>query len=410
MADKKSHHRKPNRRPPTYRQLLKSAKDLLPLVEAEADESEKLHHMTDKLMGELRRTGLSAMMVPKALGGSEISYLEGLEIAEMVSHADASAGWCLMVHGVQGSSAGPFMPEKGVRKVYPKGRDTLVAGHGVPRGFARPVKGGYMVNGKWGYGSTIHHAEWIHTGCFISDDGKSMRLDEKGRPQVILAHHPRDTIKLTGNWKTLGLRGTGSFDYTTKTKELFVGEEYCYPFDHPTQYRGGIMYADGLPVNTTWGHTAWALGVGRRVLDEIIGIANSRADAFGKMQDGAGFLKEFAQAEAKYRAARAWIYEAWEDISETYARNKRASTHQITVIRLAMRHLHDVASEISTFAHKTSRGVSLRDSILQRCYRDIHSGTQHIFLADQILEDCGRVLVGATDAKTQWNVLGLSKY
>jgi len=170
------------------------------------------------------------------------------------------------------------------------------------------------------------------------------------------------------------------------------------------------MYADGLPVNTTWGHTAWALGVGRRVLDEIIGIANSRADAFGKMQDGAGFLKEFAQAEAKYRAARAWIYEAWEDISETYARNKRASTHQITVIRLAMRHLHDVASEISTFAHKTSRGVSLRDSILQRCYRDIHSGTQHIFLADQILEDCGRVLVGATDAKTQWNVLGLSKY
>ncbi len=60
-------------------------------------------------------------------------------------------------------------------------------------------------------------------------------------------------------------------------------------------------------------------------------------------------------------------------------------------------------------AHGRQGGISLRDWILQRCYRDIHSGTQHIFLADQILEDCGRVLVGATDKKTQWNVLGISK-
>ena len=48
-------------------------------------------------------------------------------------------------------------------------------------------------------------------------------------------------------------------------------------------------------------------------------------------------------------------------------------------------------SENATFAHIASRGVSLRPSMLQRCYRDIHGGTQHILLADEIVQECGRV-------------------
>jgi hypothetical protein len=74
---------------------------------------------------------------------------------------------------------------------------------------------------------------------------------------------------------------------------------------------------------------------------------------------------------------------------------------------MAMRHLHDVISEIATFAHRAARGLSLRPSVLQRCYRDIHSGTQHIFLADEILQDCGRVLLGGASKEAEWMILGL---
>ena len=72
-----------------------------------------------------------------------------------------------------------------------------------------------------------------------------------------------------------------------------------------------------------------------------------------------------------------------------------------------MRHIHDVISDLSTFAHRASRGVSLRRSDLQRCYRDIHGGTQHILLADEIAQACGKVLMGAAGEDAQWNVLGL---
>ena len=252
---------KAKKRPPTYAQLMKAAKDLVPLIEAEADQAEKLYHLTDKVVSAERKCGLTSFMIPKALGGSELRWVDGMRIVETLSYADGSTGWCLMVNGVMGASAGAHLPAKGAKKIYPKA-DVSMAGHGVPRGLAKPVDGGYLITGNWGYGSTIWHAEWIHTGCFLSDDLKTMKLDKHGHPIVILAHHPRNTIELKGNWDVLGLRGTGSYDYVVKGgKPLFVPEETCYPFDNPPIERGGIQYEAGLVVSTSWGHTSWALGV-----------------------------------------------------------------------------------------------------------------------------------------------------
>ena len=74
-----------------------------------------------------------------------------------------------------------------------------------------------------------------------------------------------------------------------------------------------------------------------------------------------------------------------------------------------MRHLHDVLSDVATFAHRTARGASLRDGILQRGYRDAHSGTQHILLADEIVAECGRVLLGTTGSTARWTLVGIKE-
>jgi alkylation response protein AidB-like acyl-CoA dehydrogenase len=400
---------KSKKRPPTFARLMKAAKDIVPLAEAEADKAEKQFHLTDKVVGEIRKSGLSSFLIPKALGGSELSWVDAMKIVELMSYADGSTGWCLMVNGVMGASAGAHLPPKGARKIYPKANVSM-AGHGVPRGFAKPVDGGYLIQGRWGYGSTIWHAEWIHTGCFLSDDLKTMRLDKHGHPTVILAHHPRDTIELKGNWDVHGLRGTGSYDYIVKKNEpLFVPGETCYPFDNPPVERGGLQYEGGLVVSTSWGHTAWALGVGRRALDELAKIARTRGDAFGMMYDSATFKLEYARAEAKWRSAHALVYNVWNDLCETYDKGKPPNVEQISLIRLAMRHIHDVMSEHATFAHKAARGISLRPSLLQRAYRDIHAGTQHILLSDQISAECGKVLMGATGKKAKWNMLALAE-
>ncbi len=398
----------PRRNPPTaeFERLKGVVDDLMPLVEADADEAEELSHLTDWVVAEFRRTGLYRLLTPEALGGPELPFVEAMELTERISWSDPSTGWCVMVAGVMGASAGAFLSEEGAAIIYPDGADVTVAGQGVPRGYARPVDGGYMIKGNWAYGSTIFHAEWIHSGCFVMD-GDEMKLDADGHPEIILAHHPRDTIELTGNWDVLGLRGTGSYDYRQNDAELFVPDATCFPFDSPTQHRGGVQYSSGLVGLTSWGHTSWALGVGRRTLDELAKLSRERADVFGKMCDSASFKQSFAEAEAKYHSARAFVYRAWEDLGAGYADGRQGDVKQIALIRLAMRHLHNVISENATFAHRVSRGVSLRPSMLQRCYRDVHSGTQHILLADEIVQECGRALLGVTGEGAEWNVFGV---
>ena len=391
---------------PSFADLERAVEEILPLAQEDADEAERLYHLTDRVVDEFRRRGLYMVMAPKALGGVELPFVEAMRLVERVSWADASTGWCMMVAGVQTGSAGSFLPDEGARDVYPNGADVTIAGQGVPRGYARRVDGGYVIRGRWGYGSTIYHAEWGHSGCFLMDGDEMMRNDD-GLPQVVIAHHPRESIELAGNWDSLGLRGTGSYDYTLTTEELFVPDRRCFRFDDPTQMRGGVQYSSGLIGLTTWGHTSWALGVGRRALDELARHGRERADAFGRLQDSASFQQSFAGAEARYRAARAFVYAAWDDLCESFARGERGDNRQIALIRLAMRHVHDVISEVATMAHRASRGVSLRPSLLQRCYRDIHSGTQHILLADEIVQACGKVLMGAAGENAEWNVLGL---
>lgn len=382
---------------------------LLPLVESRAVEAENLGRLTDDVVDALRKSGIYTMLFPKAVGGAEISSFDAMQIVERLAYAHASVGWCTLVNNMEGLTMAIYIEDAGIAEVFANGVDITIAGNGVPRGFARPVDGGYMIRGHWAYGSAIAHAEWIHTGCFVTDpSGKDMVILPNGQPKIVITHHPRSTIKLLGNWDVLGLRATGSFDYTlAEGEELFVPAYRTYDFEIGAPRRGGIQGALGLAGWSAWAHSSWAIGVGRRMLDELIKVIVARTDAFGKASDSASFKFQFAQAEAKFRAAHALVYDTWRGVSETCARGERPTLHQMTMIKLALRHIHDVVSDVGTFAHRASRGASLRNTVMQRFYRDIHSGTQHILMADQIVEEAGRALLGLPGPEAQWSVFGV---
>lgn len=387
--------------------LREAAERLIPLIEAEADASEQAQHQSDKVVAALRQAGLYAMLLPRDLGGGELDFVDAMRIVERLAWADGSAGWCTMVAGVMAASAGSFLSDAGAHLIYGKGADVTLAGNGVPRGYARRVEGGYRIKGHWAYGSGITHAEWVHSGCFIVDGSGKPMTNQDGSPEIVLMHHPKDTIELRGNWDVLGLRGTGSFDYVQKGDEVFVPEATTYSFDAETPRRGGTQYRVGLVGFTAWGHTSWALGVGRRALDEIARLARERADVFGLLADSPSFRKSFAEAEAKYRAARAFVYESWTGVRDSSARGIAPALEQIALLRLAMRHIHDVLSDVTTMAHRYSRGVSLRASTLQRAYRDAHAGTQHLLLADEIELECAKVLLRTTKPGARWTMFGV---
>lgn len=393
---------------PSLAEMRSRVEGILPAIEAAAEESERLNRLSDGTFELLRDAGLYSMMMPKEVGGAELSHVEAMSLGERVAWAHGSAGWCVIVNNAVGGVLSLLVPDEGAREIFAGGADTTVAGNGVPRGYARPVDGGYMIKGHWAYGSGIHHAQWIHSGCFVTDDAGNMVKQANGQPEIVVTHHPRETIELKGNWDVLGLRATGSFDYTLKdADELFVPQHRCYSFNESKAKRGGPQGDLGLVGYTAWGHTTWALGVGRRMLDELARLAAKRVDAFGKMNESATFKYEFARAEARFRSARAFAYQAWTSLAETFAASGSASLEQIADVKLAMRHVHDVISDIGTFAHRAARGASLHSGVMQRFYRDIHSGTQHILMADEVVQECGRVYLGSVGDQAKWGVFGV---
>lgn len=390
---------------PDFNELLQRVDDLRELIAAQADAAEQQRRMSDVTYRALHDAGLFHMMTPRELGGSELPWSEGLAVAERVAQIDGSTGWCLMVAGVQHGSCGSLISDAGRDAIFSQGTATNVAGQGIPRGLARRVKGGHMIRGDWSYGSGIFHANWVHSGCVLMDDGKPV-MDDHGAPVVLITYVPRDAITLKDNWDVMGLRGTGSFDYSID-EEIFVPDSLTYVYSKNTVERGGFQYSLGIVGFTAWGHTSFALGVSRHALNEVAAIAKGKAGPFGILADAASFQEKYARAEARLRAARALVFEIWNDLDDSLLNEEPATNEQLALIKLGFRHAHEVMSEVCTFAYNFGGGIALRKSALQRCYRDAHAGLQHILLSDQIMQDCGKVLLGHAPAGARMQLLGL---
>ena len=91
--------------------------------------------------------------------------------------------------------------------------------------------------------------------------------------------------------------------------------------------------------------------------------------------------------------ARALIVEVWEEAQDVFARGSRLSVGQDSFLRLSMIQATNVVADICTFGYRVAGGTSLRKSVIQRLFRDIHAGTQHIICSTPMLRACGRDLL-----------------
>jgi hypothetical protein len=77
-----------------------------------------------------------------------------------------------------------------------------------------------------------------------------------------------------------------------------------------------------------------------------------------------------------------------------------------TLVRLALAHLTWSCHEIAEFVYTSAGTVALRRGTIQRLFRDMHAGTQHITSAPPVIRSAGRELAGLADRK-KWVFLDL---
>jgi indole-3-acetate monooxygenase len=309
-------------------------------------------------------------------GGLEIDPITSMIVVEEIARADAAAAWNLMLDATYGLWAA-FLPDDAARAIY-GAPDAVVAGALPSTGRARPVDGGFVVDGRWSFASGIRHAAWWNAGCLVGRDGAAGDADTPA-PEAWLVFFPAPDGELIDNWDVGGLRGTGSHDYAVCG--LFVPRARAIPFDAAPRAPGPLYR---LPRQALLDNmmAALPLGIARTAIDTLVEIA-----AGGKRPAGAGaplaeratVQADVARAEALYLSGRALLYDSVAQSWEAAQDGRELSVREIAVLRLARTHAVQAAMQAVDLMYTDAGGAAIYTrNPLERCFRDIHTVTQHV--------------------------------
>jgi alkylation response protein AidB-like acyl-CoA dehydrogenase len=374
--------------------LTERARAVALIADQHAESGDSQGRLADPVVDALHREGLFGMWVPKSVpGGAELDPVSSLKVIENLAYGDPSAGWVLMAAALAVGTGAAFLSDAAVSELFGKSRLPVIAGQGTRPGLAVPKDNGFMLSGSWSFASGIKHGTHIHTLGVIEGTGEA-------RIFVL----PVEKATLIDNWDVLGLRATGSIDY--RLDNVFVPEGFTHPALIDVPKRGGGLYKIGVIGFAIMCHSAWACGIGRRVLDELTKNVRGKMGRSGTLATSEAFQQQYAKAEGTYRAARALVYESWADVGQSLGRGEPLSTRQHTLIRLAMAHATWSAHEVAMFAYSSAGTVALRSGTLQRLFRDMHAGIQHVTSSPPVFQAIGRDLAGLAP-NAEWKFLDL---
>jgi indole-3-acetate monooxygenase len=375
-------------------ELVERARELLPLLNEHAEANDAAGELAEPVVEALHDGGFFGMWVPRSVGGSELMPLESLQVIEELTYGDPSVGWVHMAAGLAIGTGAAFLGDEAVAQLFGGERFPVIAGQGTRPGTAIEQDGGHLLSGDWSFASGIKHSGYIHTAGLVEATG-DLRI-------FVL---PVAQATLIDNWNVLGLRGTGSIDY--RIRDVFVPREWSHPALIETSTRGGGFYGLGIIGIAMICHSGWALGMGRRLLDELRALVRQKAGRPGQFVESDSFLEGLAKAEGTYRAARALVRETWADVEATLERGEPLSVREHTLIRLALTHATWAVHDVCMFVYKSGGTTALRAGTIQRLFRDMHAGTQHVTSSPPVIQACGRELAGLAEGQ-RWVFLGLA--
>ena len=375
---------------------LEAARELGPKIRAAADEIEQGRRLPMHLVRDMQRAGVFRMAMPRAWGGPELDFLTQLRVIEELSIADASAGWCTMI-GVDGGYMTAYIDQAVAREMY-RDLDSVTAITFAPPGKAVKTKDGFIVNGRWPFGSGCQHATWL-IGHFMVFDGDSMRVGPNGLPETRFGFLPAEEGEILDTWTTNGLRGSGSHDWTVK--DGFIPEERTFNLAAPTIYRQGPLYT--LPNLLIYKVSGVGLGIARGAIEDFIAMASNKpltfkspsANKTAMLRDESYVQCTIAQAEALVSSARGFVFEAFGDLWNTLAAGDPPSLRQRARGRLAMAHASAACLQAVELLYKANGGSSVyAGNLFDRRLRDMQTANQHTVVSLKTWEVTGRVLLG----------------
>ena len=370
-----------------------------PILEENAEENDKLGRLNEATFAALKPLRMSHIFAGEEIGGAQLSPTHGLELIEAITYHSGGAGWISMVHACIGAMSAAFLPDT-------RDRPPLCAGHGEPllrtrhadrhaeEGRRRLSAERQVVLCERHLPRHLHpHRGASRRRRRAAGQGRERRRDRACAPT------PRSSsIDLLGNWDVLGLHATGSIDYGAK--DVFIPDDMVFPILTAQPQRLKEFFSLGVVGLAAIGHSGWAIGASRRILDEVAKFARTKTGRSGLLGESDKFWFDFGRAEARVRAARAFLFEVWRDVEASIEGGNRVSTRQISLVHLAKSEVHEAGVDACQFVYRAAGGASLRRGIMQRVYREMLTASNHFTINPNIVGAAGRDIGGVWSDRT----------
>jgi indole-3-acetate monooxygenase len=376
-------------------ELFARAEALVLEFRARAAEGEANRTMPADLAAKVKKAGLFRLSLPAALGGWEADPITIFEVIEKLCYADGSAGWTSLIGCSPAFTA--WLDPSVAAKLLDENSDICTTGVFAPLGRAIPDgNGSFTVSGRWPFNSGCPHSEWFVVGVIVMD-GDHPRIVPPGRPDWRFAWFPAADGEIIDNWYSAGLRGTGSNDIVAHA--ITVPEELtCSPiFDAPRH--GGPLYRLSFWNLISTHMAGFSAGVGRRALDEFVVTAESkrRGPSPTSVADDPVVQHRFAIVDGDLQAARTFFIEAIGGAWDSVTRGEPCRLRQRARMMSANQALQRAAvAAVDAVLPLAGASAVFADHPMQRCSRDLHAASQHIFYNVDVLKDIGMVGLGKT--------------
>ncbi len=371
-------------------------REMAELVLAEAPATERARTLSAPLVQAMFSTGLAQYMNPAEAGGAEPDAAGMIETWLEAAALDGSFGWTCLANLSSTAAAAAYLPAGGFTEIFGNG-PAVVGGQYAPNGRSTTVPGGIRLTGEWNFGSGTGHAAYIAAG-YLAEPGADGAAPQ-GYDLLRVAFVPRAEVTFTDGWHVQGLRGTGSFDY--RMTDVFVPAERTFPLltRQPQRGRSTVFRMGLLPI-TAAGHAAWALGVSRSMLDDVEALAASRV----RMGDSTTlahrttFQRGIAEHRMRWRAAHLLVHDTFAHAQHAVESADGFAPRHRADVRAAAVFATDAARQIAEWAHLAAGTAAIREgSRLERAFRDVYTGTQHVFINDKVAIEAAQIWLGIVD-------------
>lgn len=350
--------------------------------------------LPDDVVDALHDARLFRLLLPRRIGGDELTLAKHAEVMEIIASYDASTAWCIG-QGSGCAMAAAFLSHSAAERLFGPRDAVLAWGAGV-QGKAKRVEGGYRVTGKWAFASGSGHATLLggHSHIVGADGEIELKPDGTKRDRTMI--FARDKATFHDVWDVMGLRGTASD--TFEVDNLFVPEEDTVDRDDYGECREtGSLYRCSTSLAYGVGFSALQVGIARAMIDALRDLAMTKTPrgATSSLRDSPVFQTTIARLEARCRSARAYLQSAATNVDRAACSPDGVTLDDRVALKLATVHVIQDAVDVTIEAYRAAGASAIfPDGPFERRFRDAMTASQQVQARTTNYLTAGRCLLG----------------